>query len=109
MNKRHVNCACRLLSSAADTSDGLGRQIKEGGQSFHPLFHQLAAMHENQCIDTALRDEPRRDDSLAEGGGRGQYPCVMGKHGIGRRFLSGPQFAMEREFQRLSSATFIAN
>ena len=69
-----------FLSAASDSADGFWRQTEKRRQSFHPLFQQLAAMHEDQRVDAALGDEPRSDHGLAEGGRGGQNAGVVGQH-----------------------------
>ena len=98
-----------FLSAAADAANRLGRQTEERRQSLHPLFQQLAAMHENQRIDAALGDEPRGNDGLSEGGRGRQDARVVGQHRPGGGLLLRPQFAVELHVQRRARVSFIAN
>ena len=50
-------------------------------------------MDEHQRVDAALRDQPGRDDGLAERGGRRQHAGVVREQRIGRRLLLRAQSA----------------
>ena len=76
----HVQRAGRLLVSAADAADRLRRQAEECRKPIDPLLQQLAAVHEHERVDSALRDEPGGDDRLAEGGRGRQDSRFMPKH-----------------------------
>ena len=109
LDEGHVEAAGRFLAAAADRSDFLRRQVQKACQSLHPLLEQLFAMHEHQRVDPALRDEPRRQHGLAEGGRRGNYAGVVGDKCRGCRALFIAQFAGEDDLQRFAADAFVAD
>ena len=73
------------------------------------MFLQLLPVHQNQGVDAALGDEPRRQHCLAKGSGSRQHPGVVGQHGCSRLLLFTAQGAPEFHRQRLAVAALIPN
>ena len=65
-------------------------------------------MNQNQRIDTALGNEPGRDNRLAKRSGGRQNARVIREQRLGGRLLIGPQCAMKSNFQRRAKAALIA-
>ena len=84
-----------FLSAAATLTNCRLRQIEKSAKPLDPLLEQLAAMHENQCIDAALCDQPRSNDGFSESGRGGQDAGVVGQHRCRRGQLIWTQFSVE--------------
>ncbi|EXI75345.1 MAG: hypothetical protein AW07_01246 [Candidatus Accumulibacter sp. SK-11] len=109
LDQRHVERAVRLVAAAADAADGLGRQSQEACQPFDPLLQQLLAVHEHQRADAAPGDQPRRDNGLAESGGRREYALVVAGQCLRGDRLPRPQGALERDAQRHAGVALVAH
>src|SRR5438309_2100720 len=77
LNKRNVDHAVGLLSSASDMTDRLRRQIKKCAKPLDPLLEQLSSMHEHQCIDPAFCYQPCSNHGFPEGSAGGQNARIM--------------------------------
>jgi hypothetical protein len=64
---RNVDNAGRLRVTAAHLTDLVHRHVQKHRQAFTPLIEELLAMDDNERVDAALRDQPRRDCRLAAG------------------------------------------
>jgi hypothetical protein len=43
----YINAAGKGLPATSEPADGLGRHFEKARQTFHPLFQQLPAVHED--------------------------------------------------------------
>lgn len=59
-------------------------------------------MDQDERVHAALRDEPRGNDGLAEGGSRGKHAGVVIKQRICRCLLLYTQLAAERNIEAMS-------
>lgn len=66
LDKRDVDDACRFAAPAANDANMLRVNCEEGFQTFDPLGEQFSAVHEDQRVAGALRDQCRGDDRLTE-------------------------------------------
>ena len=95
LNDCHIEQPGWPRAATSDASDGLCRHSKEGGKSFDPLLLQLPAMHQHKRIDPTLRDQPRANHGLSEGGSCCQHSRIMGKHSLGGDGLLGAQLTLK--------------
>ena len=96
LNHGDVDPALELLATAANTTDRAFLDIEKLAQSSGPLLHELLAVDEYQGVDTALGNQPSRDDRLSECGRRGQDAGVLRQHDGGRHLLFGAKAASKR-------------
>ena len=66
-------------------------------------------MHEHECVDAALCDQPGGDDCLAERRRRGQNASLVAQHRVRRRLLLRPELALKGHVQRSAVATLVTN
>ena len=109
LNDADVHPPGRPSSASADATDRFGRHVEERRKALDPLVEQLPPMHQHECVDAALRDEPRGDDGLAKCGGRGQDPCVMAQDGLSSGLLFRSELALKRHVKRTAIVTFVAD
>src|ERR1017187_8808621 len=99
LDECHVNPASETFLAASEPADGLGWQIEESSQAFHPLFQQLLAVKEHQAVDASMREKPGSKNGFAKGRGGGQDPDIVSRHGIRRQLLFRAQLAMEAHIE----------
>jgi hypothetical protein len=73
------------------------------------LVEQLTTVHQNQCVDAALGDEPCGDDGLTESGRSGKNAGLMPEHVAGRGCLLRTQDALERYLHRPTVKSRVAD
>ena len=78
LDQRDVDPPCRLALSAADRADVAVLHGQKRLKALAPLVDELAAMNENQRVDTTCGDHARADDGLAERRRGGQHAAVVG-------------------------------
>ena len=66
-------------------------------------------MHEHQCIDAALGDQPGSDDCLAERRRGGQDTSFVLQHRLGRELLLCSELALKVGLQRVSAETLVTD
>ena len=108
MYQCHIDPAGELLPPAAEPAEGLRRDAEKRGQAFDPLLQQLLAVHENQSVDAAARDEPCRHNGLAECCRGRQHTNIVSCQGVRRQLLLGPQFTLEAHVDRRPRKPLIA-
>ena len=92
LNRRDIDSASRLVTSATNAANILWGDPEEFGQSLDPLIEQLPPMHKDQCIDAPLSDHPCRDDRLAERRRCRKDSVVVFEQFSNRRLLLRSQF-----------------
>src|SRR5882724_5737799 len=90
-------------------TDCLRRQIEEDSQTLTPLIEQLAAVHKNERIHPALRDQFRRDHCLAKGGRRTKNTIIMLKSFTHSRRLLVSERTLKTHFDPRSGKPLIAD
>ena len=66
-------------------------------------------MHEHQCIDASLGDQPGSDNCLAERRRGGQDTSFVLQHRFGRELLLYSEFALKGGMQRASAETLVTD
>ena len=108
LNEGHVDTAGEGFPATSEPANGLGRHIEKPGQTFHPLFQQLLAVHENQAVDAAARDKPGSKNGFAKSRSGGQDPGIVSRHGVRRQLLFRPQLTVEAHVEWRPTKSFIA-
>ena len=109
LHKGYIQHAGELFPPASKASDGPGRHAEKFGQTLDPLFHELSAVHKDEGVHAALRDEPGGQHGFAESRRGGQNACVVPEHCLCSRLLFRPQHAAKRHIQNKAAEAFIAN
>jgi hypothetical protein len=107
LHQGHIQHSSELFSPASKASDGLGRNAEKFGQTLDPLVHELAAMHKDQGVHAASRDEPGSQHGFAETRRGSQNACIVYQHRLRSRLLFRPQCAAKRHIQGNANEAFI--
>src|SRR5262249_1019791 len=108
LDKRDIDHAVRFLSSSPDMTDCRPRQIEKSAKPLDPLFEQLTPMHENQCVDVSLCNEPRSNPRFPERCTGRQYARLMCQHRVCRRYLTLTQLSSKLYAQRTPEKALVA-
>ena len=87
LHQSNVQHSRKLFAPSAQTTDAIVADVQKFPQPVEPLLKQLLAMHNDQCVDPSLGDQPCGHHRLAERCGGSQNPGVMGQHGLRCHFL----------------------
>ena len=104
-----IDLTGEFLTSASKTSDVFFIEIEELGEPFDPLIHELLAMNENEGVDSALCDEPGRENSFSESSGGGEDSGFVGEHRFPGGFLLGVEGALESGFNGLAGVALVVD
>src|ERR1035438_1331110 len=89
-----------LHFAAADMPDRFGGQIQEPPKALLPLIEQLLTVNDDQRVDLAFRDQPRRNRGLPERRGSAQDTFVVGRNLRDGFLLERPKLTPELRFNR---------
>src|SRR2546422_7835707 len=104
---RNVQLARRLAATAADSSNLTVVDAQERRQPLHPLIEQLPPMHKHECVDAALRDQPRSDNCFPERRRRSQHSRFMFQHGVCCCLLLRPKRSLKCDAQGSAVTTLV--
>lgn len=104
-----VDPAGECFASAAEVSDLFFFELEKLRKALDPLIHELLAVHEDESVDSALRDEPGGENGFSEGGGGGKDPGLVGEHGFPCNRLFGMEGALESEFEWGAGVALVVN
>src|ERR1035438_7492052 len=95
--------------AAADVPDRFGGQVQEPPKALLPLIEQLLTVNDDQSVDLALRDQPRRDGGLPECRGSAQDTFVVRGDLRDGFLLERPKLTPKVRFNRLARVPFVPN
>ena len=122
LQHRDVHKSCGCVFAAADLPNqaafalpasalGLRRQLFVDPQELRkrrlPLVEQRLGVHQNQRVDTALRDQPGRDHRFAEGRRSAENSITARQQSVRRGLLVWAQRAGKGDAQRAAGAGFV--
>jgi hypothetical protein len=98
LNNCNINAPRTVLLSAANVSDGFRRHAQEHPEAFLPLIEWLPPVNDNQGVDSAFRDEPRRYCRFSECRWSSEDALVMRGNFLGCFLLERTEFPLEFDF-----------